>query len=133
MIRRVNLSKEPDAWRLSAPHIEASRKESQGDWSIDFVKTRVTSGAFDLFVYDDDGVKASAVVAYGDFGTGKIARVIALGGSGGVVDSLLSKFEQCFRDLGCKRMAFSSLRNGWNRKLKSHGWRETHVVFEKEL
>jgi len=125
-------------WEELLPHIERVVKVSNNEFTAESIKGRATSGNSVMIAVLDthDRVVAltTAEVVIYDSGLRSLLIPIVCG------DYFFDWAREWFEvvkalavQLNCSELRGLSVRDGWMRVLKSHGWHENHVVITYQI
>jgi len=131
----------PDAlqpqWGWLKPRLELVAKRSGARWIPEDVYAAVKSGAASLFIVerpDAERLGVLVVQPIRDFDA-KILSVWVLHNEG--KEDIIGKCEddlvRMARQMGARRIGFTSARRGWGRRLERFGYREVGRIYEKEI
>jgi hypothetical protein len=122
-------------WPAVRKRVAACCARSSGKYEPADVLRLVLAGRMQLWTAVDDAaaVRAVAITEIVSYPRRRVCRLLACTGTG--IDDwwpLIAGLEAWARDAGCTALE-PLARPGWERRLKSAGYRKTHIILEKTL
>jgi hypothetical protein len=123
-----------DAWPVVETWIADALERSGGVYLPEDIKDACERNAMQLWLVTDEGdIRAVVVTAVIDYPRKKVCQILICTGEGrGQWQEMIGLLEQWARDNGCDIFR-PVARTGWARVLKPFGYRQTHVILEKDL
>jgi hypothetical protein len=136
MISAIQIPQLYAVWADVEPILERVVEESHGDISVRSTRNRLIAGELQLYVISRmDEIDAIFVTDVQLSETGQRVLLVPIIGGNNMdawIDDAIFTWRKLAEELMCDRIIGLG-RKGWERKLKPHGLKVTHVNYELEM